>query len=165
MKKILTLLTVFACVILSSCSSGTDAKGVAEKLEKGETLTEQDYKVMIEYCGDYAKKAQTYFDILNSEPNDSTEAAIKATDELANLNSSATYLDIFRKAIYAGDENELGSKNVELVKEYSNYEAFPLPAISDSSMLNPDVIGDVVEMPVDSSAVIASGDGEVVESN
>ena len=47
----------------------------------------------------------------------------------------------------------------------SKYEGFPLPEVSDSSMLNPDIVGDIVDMPADSSVVIADGDGELVKAN
>lgn len=166
MKKIMTMMAVALCFIMASCAgSATDPSAVASKIEKGQSLTEADYSSMIDYCADYAEKAQKYYDIINAEPNDSTEAAINATNELANLYSSAKYLDVFRKAIFAADSKELGEKNEEKVNEYAKYEAFPIPGVADSTMLNPDVIGDIVDMPADSSAVVAEGDGELVKAN
>lgn len=165
MKKIMTMMAVALCFIMSACSGSSNPEAVASKIEKGQALTEADYNTMIDYCGDYAEKAQKYFDIINAEPNDSTEAAINATNELANMYSSAKYLDVFRKAIFSADSKELGEKNEEKVNEFAKYEAFPIPGVSDSTMINPDVIGDIVDMPADSSTVIADGDGELVKAN
>ena len=168
MKKIMTMIVTLLCVIMASCGSkSVDPQVVADKLQKGEALTEADYSAMIDYCSDYAEHAQKYFDIINSEPNDSTEAAIKATDELATLYNGAKYLDSFRTALFNADASELGEKNAARIAELSKYEAFPISDVSDSSMLNPDVVGDIEQMPANpaDTVVIADGAGEAVESN
>ncbi|MDE6716770.1 MAG: hypothetical protein K2J70_01125, partial [Muribaculaceae bacterium] len=86
-----------------------------------------------------------------------------ATKSLANMITKAVYLDTFRNAIENATPEQLGKKNVEKVKDFSKLEAFPLPAVSDSILLNPDVVGDIEDMPAtDSNGVIANGDGEVV---
>lgn len=155
------------CVMMASCGGkGVDPQVVAQKIENGETLTHEDYASMIDYCGDYAVKAQKYFDIINAEPNDSTSEAIKASDELAGMYADAKYLDMFRTALTDADEQRLGAANSKKIAEYAKYEAFPIADISDTTMLNPDIVGDIEQMPAeDTAGVIATGDGEVVEAN
>lgn len=167
MKKLMTLMVALLCVMVASCGgNGVDPTVVAQKIEKGQSLTQADYASMINYCGDYAQKAQKYFDIINAEPNDSTSEAIKASDELAGMYADAKYLDIFRKALTDADEAQLGEANTKKIAEYSKYEAFPIADVSDSTMLNPDIVGDIEDMPAkDTAGVIATGDGEVVEAN
>lgn len=164
MKKIMTILTVFLSVILASCSgNGVDPKTVAEKISAGEPLTEADYSVMIDYCADYAQKAQPYFDITNSGVSTTSKEYASASESLADMMSKAVYLDTFRTAIENASPEALGKENVKKIEGFSKLEAFPLPALSDSVMLNPDVVGDIEEMPTtDTTGVIANGDGEVV---
>ncbi|MDE7413115.1 MAG: hypothetical protein K2N05_04905 [Muribaculaceae bacterium] len=165
MKKLMTILTAFLCVILSSCggSKAVDPKDVAEKLSAGEPLTEQDYTAMIDYCADYAQKAQPFFDVLNSGVDTTSKEYADATNSLADMESKAVYLDAFRNAIRNATPEQLGEENVRLIEKSSKLEAFPLPGVPDSTLMNPDVVGDIVDMPSsDSSGVIADGDGEVV---
>lgn len=165
MKKLITLAMALICIVLASCGGKeVDPKVVAEKIAAGQTLSPEDYSAMIDYCGDYARKAQKYFDIINAEPNDSTKEAIEASDELASMYADAKYLDVFRKALTDADEKQLGKANAEKIAVYSKYEAFPIADISDSTMLNPEIVGDIEEMPAtDSSGVISVGAGEVVK--
>ena len=166
MKKIMTfMMMAVVCLIMASCGSKTDPKAVADKIAAGEALTEADYTTMIDYCANYAEKAQPYFDVLNSGAATDSKEYADATNQLATMASEAVYLDIFRSAITAADAAQLGENNVKRVDELSKYEAFPIADVSDSGMLNPDVVGDIVDMPSnDSSNVIATGDGEVVEA-
>lgn len=166
MKKLLTIVAAMFCLVLASCGGGkaVDVASVAAKIAAGETLDKADYTAMIDYVGDYSKKAQAYYDIINKAPNDSTAEAVKATGELADLMSNATYLEPFRKALFAADAKELGEENVLKMKELSNYEAFPIPDVGDSTLMNPEQIGDVVEMPqTDTTGVVAAGDGVAVK--
>lgn len=167
MKKLLTFMMIaFVSIIMVSCgSSSTYPKEIAAKIAAGETLTEADYSAMIDYCSDYAKKAQPYFNIINSGASTDSKEYVDATNELASMMSNAVYLDTFRKALTDADPAQLGESNVKKLAEFSNLEAMPIGDISDSTMLNPDVVGDIEDMPSsDSSGVIATGDGEVVLS-
>lgn len=152
----------FVCIILASCSGKEDYKTVAEKIASGATLDQKDYSTMIDYCADYAEKAQPYFDIINS--NDETNKEyIDASGSLAEMASKAIYLDTFRQALFAANADELGEANVKRMDELSKYEAFPIADVSNQGMLNPDVVGDIEDMPAtDTGNVIATGDGEVV---
>ncbi|MBD5328287.1 MAG: hypothetical protein HDS03_00100 [Bacteroides sp.] len=166
MKKIMTMMMMaVVCLIMASCSgnSNSDPKAVADKIAAGETLTEADYTTMIDYCANYAEKAQPYFNTINSGAATDSKEYTDAVNELATMSSEAVYLDAFRKAITDADAAQLGEKNVRKVDELAKYEAFPIADVSDSAMMNPDVVGDIVDMPSnDSNGVIASGDGEVV---
>ena len=166
MKKLMTAVAAFFCLIMSSCGGGNavDVASVASRLASGETLTEADYTSMINYCEDYAKKAQGYYDVINAAPNDSTAEAIKATNSLADLMAGAKYLEPFRKALFAANAQELGSENARRMEELSKYEAFPIADVSDSTMMNPEQVGDVVETPnSDTTGVVAAGDGVAVK--
>ncbi len=164
MKILKTLCAALMCMAFASCSQNLPSpEQVAQKIDSNETLTEADYTTMIDYCGDYSKKAQEYFDLINAQPSDSTAEYTRASEELANLYSANPYIDIFRSAIYAANDSAIGAKNVAKVKEFEKYQAFPLPEGEGASLNQPGVVGDIVETPNnDSSAVIAAGIGEEV---
>lgn len=165
MKSIKILLAGVLALMAGACSKSTPtAAEVAAKIEAHQTLTESDYSVMIDYCGDYAKNAQHYYDLINEQPSDSTAAYVRASSELAALRAANPYFDIFQTAIYAADDSRIGEKNVEKVNEYEKYQAFPLPDGSGPALEQPGVVGEVVDMPADSSAVIADPAAEVVQT-
>lgn len=166
MKTLKTFIVALISVVLVSCSgSAPTAEQVAQKIDSKETLSEADYSTMIEYCGEYAKKAQKYYDIINAQANDSTSEYSRAAQDLVTLKSEHPYVDMFRTAIYAADDSQIGEKNVKLVKEYEKYQAFPLPEGSGEDLNQPGVVGDIEEMPAsDTSGVISEGAGEVVDS-
>ena len=152
-------------LVMSACSNGnlTPAE-VAAKIDSHEPLTEADYSVMIDYCGDYAKNAQKYYDVINAQPNDSTAEYSDAANDLASLRASSPYIDIFRTAIYAANDDQIGAENVKKVNEYQKYEAFPLPDGSGESLNIPGEVGVIEDMPnSDTTGVIADPDGIVVD--
>ncbi|MDE6297966.1 MAG: hypothetical protein K2L89_08970 [Muribaculaceae bacterium] len=164
MKKVLTMMMMaVVCLIMTSCKTDADYKSVADKISAGESLTESDYSVMIDYCADYAEKAQPYFDVINSGADPSSKEYADATNALADMSANAVYLDTFRNAIFSATADQLGESNVKKLDSLSKYEAMPIGDVSDSAMLNPDVVGDIEDMPAtDTGNVIANGDGEVV---
>ncbi|MDE6408983.1 MAG: hypothetical protein K2K81_01880 [Muribaculaceae bacterium] len=164
MKKLMTfMMMAVMCLIMASCGSKNDPKAVADKIAAGEPLTEADYSAMIDYCADYAQKAQPYFNILNSGVDTTSKEYADATNELATMATDAVYLDAFRNALFSANAQQLGEKNVKKMEEFSSLEAFPISDISNTGMMNPNVVGDIEEMPAsDTSNVIATGDGEVV---
>ncbi len=142
------------------------ADEVAKKIDNKEVLTQEDYTAILDYCADYSKKAQVYFDQINNQPNDSTAEYIRATDEMASLYADYQYLDMFRTVIYNIPMSSLDEKNKAKVDEFAKYQAFPLPDGAGAAMVNPDVVGDIVDMPAsDTGNVIATGDGEAVDVN
>lgn len=152
-------------LLMSACSNGnlTPAE-VAAKIDSHEPLTESDYSVMIDYCGDYAKNAQKYYDVINAQPNDSTAEYSDAANDLASLRAASPYIDMFRTAIYAANDDQIGAENVKKVNEYQKYEAFPLPDGSGESLNIPDEVGVIEDMPnTDTTGVIADPDGIVVD--
>lgn len=164
MKKVITMVMMaVVCLIMTSCKTDADYKSIADKISAGEALTESDYSMIIDYCADYAEKAQPYFDTLNSGANTDSKAYIDATNALADMNAKAVYLDTFRNALYSATAEQLGESNVKKMDSLSKFEAMPIGDVSDSAMLNPDVVGDIEDMPAtDTGNVIANGDGEVV---
>lgn len=167
MKKVMTfMMMAVVCLIMASCSSKPDPKDVADKIAAGQTLTEADYSTIIDYCGSFAEKAQPYYNVVNSDTDTSSKEYIDAVNELASMWSNAVYLPTFSTVLRNADAKELGEKNVAKADELSKFLAFPIPNIPDSPMMNPDVVGDIVDMPSsDTSNVIATGDGEVVIDN
>lgn len=165
MKTLKTVCIALMCVAFAACtgSNPTPAE-VAAKIDSHETLSQKDYEVMIDYCGDYARDAQQYFNIINMQPSDSTAEYARAAQDLANLKADSPYLDMFRTAIYAATDEQIGEKNSKKVEEYQQYEAFPLPEGSGPDLAFPGEMGTIVEMPdTDTTAVIAAGDGVAVE--
>lgn len=145
-------------------SKAPSAEDVARKIDAKEVLTQADYSTMIDYCGEYAKKAQQYLDIINSQPDASSPESVKATSDMAALYAEYRYLDMFRSVIDNTEESILGESNVKKVEEYAKYEAFPLPDGAGASLLDTNVVGDIEDMPAsDTGSVIATGDGEVVD--
>lgn len=136
---------------------------VNAKIQDKEALTQADYTTMIDYCGEYAKKAQQYQNIINAEPNDSTPSSIDAQSALSTLYGEYPYLDQFSQVIYSSTNDEIGADNVKKVNEYAKYSAFPLPQGSGANLNQPGVVGDIEDMPQDSGEVIATGDGEAVD--
>lgn len=164
-KLILGCVAVFTMVSLAGCgNSNPTPEEVAKKIDNKETLTQADYSTIFDYCGDYAKKAQQYFDEINNQPNDSTAEYIRATSDMAALYADYPYLDMFRTVVYNLQSSALDEKNNAKVEEYAKYQAFPIPEGEGADLTNPDVVGDIVEMPEsDTSGVIAGGGGEAVD--
>lgn len=168
MKKLTTTLKTFAlfalATVMVSCGSKTPTpEEVASKIENGQELSQADYTAMLEYVGDYAEKAQDYYNTINIQPNDSTAEYIKASNDLANLYAKYPYLQTFRTCIANTDGSKFDNRNLELVNKYSNDEGFPLPVGEGTVMENPDVQGMIEQMPAtDSTGVIANGVGEAV---
>lgn len=158
------LFSILLAIFLAACSQKAPTpEEVAQKIDTKEVLTTADYTTMIDYCGEYAKKAQPYFDIVNAEQTDSTRAAIDATNALANLYGEYKYLDAFRGKIEQTDLTKLGADNEKKVMELAQYEGFPLPLGSAPALINKDEVGVIEEMPAtDSDGVIATGAGEAV---
>lgn len=162
MKKLLTLMVVAVGLLFAaSCGRNETAAQVAEKIAQGQTLTQDDYTVMIEYCGAYAKKAQIIQNTIDNLPADDPKA-VKATDEILALQESNQYLTPFFDVITKSTKEQLGDKNVILINDYAGYEWFLSP---DWAVIvtNPEVAGIVVDDQGTDTAVIATPTGTVVE--
>lgn len=164
-STIMKVMAAFAMIaVMTACGSKAPTpEEVNAKIEAGDQLSQADYTAILEYVGDYANKAQSYYDTINVV-NDSTEAYTKAADELAALYAKYPYLTTFRNCLQDAPAATFDNKNLELVNKYKNDEAFPLPVGVGASMLNPDVNGMIEDMPGnDSSKVISTGVGEAVK--
>ena len=158
------MLAVLILGCMTACSSKVpSAEEVATKINEGGNLSQSDYTVMLDYCGDYAKEAQKYYDIINAQPNDSTAESVKAADSLASLYAKYKYLDSFRQNLASVDVSALGTENEKKVSEFAKYQGFPLPEGEGADLQNPEVVGEIEQIPEDSSAVIATGVGEAVD--
>lgn len=166
MKTFKILCVAMLAVAMAACSGKTPTPAeVASRIDAHETLSEADYGVMIDYCGEYAKKVQQYFDIINAQPSDSTAEYSRAAQDMADIKAASPYLDMFRSAIYSVDSSKLGAKNLKKVKEYEKYEAFPIPDGSGPDLTVPGEVGVIEEMPdTDTSGVISQGDGIAVDN-
>lgn len=169
MKNFTGIIKSFAAAVLligvASCGSKVpSADDVAAKISEGQELTQADYTAIIDYVGEYAGKAQEYFNIINAQPNDSTAEYIKASDDMAALYAKYPHLSAFRNALYNADMSQFDTANQELINKYANDPAFPLPAGEGDAIENPQVQGMIQDMPsTDSTPVISTGDGEAVD--
>lgn len=165
MKSLKIFLISALAVFAGACSKSEPTPAeVAAKIDAHQVLSESDYSVMIDYCGEYAKNAQRYFDLINEQPSDTTKEYVRAAEELASLRASNPYIDMFQTAIYGANNDQIGKENVAKVNQYSKYEAFPLPDGSGPELTNPGVVGEIVDMPADSGEVIADPAGEAVKA-
>lgn len=164
---VVAVLTLAAGLGLASCRKTPDASEVAKKIEAQETLTQSDYATVLEYCGEYARKAQAYFDVINAQSSDSTAEYIRAANDMARLSQEYPYLDTFRGVVYNMKADALDADNQKKVEEYARYQAFPLPEGDGADLTTPGVVGEIEDMPstgtTDSTGVIADGDGVLVD--
>ena len=162
MKNIGLLLLGVVALIWGACTkqSPTPAE-VAAKIDSHQVLTQTDYTVIIDYCGDYAKQVQQYFNLINEQLSDTTMDYIRASGEIANIRAANPYLDMFQTALYGADDAVIGKDNVKKVKEYQKYDAFPLPDGSGPALSIPGTKGEVVQVPTESSSVIAVPEVEI----
>lgn len=165
MKKIIGIMMLAAIsVIAVSCSNSREAEGVAEKIQKGERLTQGDYTAMIEYLGNYATEAQKYQDVIDYEPSGSA-AATEAAKKLSTLTGEKQYLTLFTHVLSQTTAAQVGADNVKLVDKYAGLIWFTAPSWATIDGASVGDAGDVVTMPDDSGTVIANSEEEVKMEN
>lgn len=161
--KTTRLFSIFAVVamLFAACSSD-NAKQVADKIAAGDKLTESDYGVMIDYCGDYATAAQKYQNRIDQLPDTSSEAT-KDVEELAALGDGYPYIDMFGSRIASATKEEIGSANVAKINKYAGLIWFQAPEWA-TAVDNRDVDGFIEDMPAQSpdSTVISTGEDVAV---
>lgn len=161
MKKFLSILVLaIVCLVPTACSHSDSPAQVAQKIAQGQTLTQDDYTVMINYCGHFAEEAQKLQDKIDNLPVDDPEA-VKATDQIASMQSSSEYLTPFYDALSKATQEQVGEKNVRLIDQYAGYMWFDAP---DWAVIvtDPDVAGIIVDDTADTTGVIAQPTGQVV---
>lgn len=160
--KIMKVFAALALVLLmGACGGGDKAGKVNEAIQSGAQLSEQDYSVMIDYCGEYAEKAQEMQDKINTLAPESQEA-VSLLGDLASLSGKYPYLKVFSDKISSATQAEVGEENVAKINKLAYLTWFASPEWADVAQ-NADVEGSIVDMPqADSAGVIAGGDGEAV---
>ncbi len=95
MKKFLTVfMSLFIVMAITSCGGNGGAKAVYDKIENGETLTTEDYNVMLDYgtdCLDELSKAL--------EDND--------LDKVKSIEDKFPYFETFMNEIQKADNNDI----------------------------------------------------------
>lgn len=157
MKKLsfILLVAILSIIGMTACNNTSEmekkASQVAEKIDKGEPLSETDYNVMIQYVGDFAEKAQPIDDSIINDVN--SEAAQKQLD---SLKQHYPLIEKFRTSIHNARVSDLGPENVTLINHYGTLLEFTLPA---GMSIEPvaGVAGMEVDTPDSSNGVIAGG--------
>lgn len=165
MKKIATLLIALVAIVgfgtLVSCSGKEEAAKVAEKIQSGETLSPEDYSVVINYLGKFAESAQPIqdqIDNLESTTGPQAEALQKQLNELKDKNS---YLALFNSTLEKASQSEVGADNVALVDKYAGYLWFTAPDWANIQT-DPEAAGIEMESPAqDTSGVVAGAVDEL----
>ena len=154
------MLAIAAVFVMASCNQADQAAEVAKKIQDGATLTQSEYKTVIEYLGKFAETAQPIQDQINNLPYGDPKAATfqKQLDELKEKNA---YLDLFNSELAKVPQATLGADNVALVNKFAGYEWFTAPDWA-TIQTDPQAAGLVEEMPtVDTSGVVAAGVDEM----
>lgn len=162
--KIVKVFSMLACMVmlLATGCAGTEttAEKVAAKIEKGEALTQDDYGVIIDYCGKYAEAAQQIQNQINAIPNMSQEATVD-TDKMAELTNSYKFLNVFSPILTAATQDQVGPEGVKKINGFVQYEWFPAPEWAVPTGDN--AVGEIVNTQNDTGNVVATGDGEAVD--
>ena len=126
MKTFRLFLLAAIIVIAAACSGSHGADAVADKLANGETLTQSDYTLLINYCGDYATKAQVIQDKIDNLAS-GDPAAKSLNEELTELSDKYPHTAEFFMALKSSTPEEVGSENMKKVDELSSLIWFNAP--------------------------------------
>ncbi len=121
------LLAMLVGVAATACNSASEADAVAKKIEQGETLSQSDYTVIIDYLGSFAEKAQPIQDNINNLPAEDPKAQ-PFVEQFDKLKSSYPLLAKFTSVLDKASAEEVGQDNVALVDKYAGYEWFTSPS-------------------------------------
>lgn len=127
MKTLKLFLLAVVAVVMASCSGGNAT--IASKISKGEALTQDEYTEMIDYCGDYAKQAQTIqdqIDNLSAEDSESPQLA-GLNSQLEELTKKFPELSVYSKAIKEATQEEVGEENVKKIDALAGLVWFDAP--------------------------------------
>lgn len=125
MKTLRLCLLAVVAVLMAACS-GAGANAVADKITKGEVLTQADYAILIDYCGKYAQEAQPIQDRIDNLPTDSPEIA-GLNAQLAELKDKFPHISVFFDTLNAATPKEVGSENVRKVDSLGRLIWFDTP--------------------------------------
>lgn len=126
MKKLTLLLIAAVGIFVAACSTSGEADRIAEKISRGDVLTQSDYAVLIDYCGEYAQKAQTIQDKIDNLPSD--DPSLKSLDDrLADVDAEYPHTPLFFKTLKGASQEEVGSENVKKIDRYASLIWFDAP--------------------------------------
>lgn len=126
MKKIsiFYLMAMLLTIGIVSCDeSAQKDQNIANKIEQKEALNEDDYSRIIEYVGEYAKKAQKYVDMQINDQNNA-----EATQGMDALKEEYPLVDTFRNCLKDTPASQLSPANLEKVGKYAGLIEFTAPA-------------------------------------
>lgn len=111
----------------SMALSPEQQQNVAERLEKGQPLTDMEFLGVIRYVGEFAQKAQPFVDQkINS--NAGSKEAKEADDSMKKLRAEYPYYAIYARCVENTPLDKLSKEDMELINSYANYEWFSTPA-------------------------------------
>lgn len=152
MKKILfSLMALIAAITVTSCGDNQNADQVAEKIQKGEQLTQDDYTTMIKYVGEYAEKMQPY--VVNGTGNE-------YETEMANLKAEYPYAVEFRDCLSKTPDAQMDEDNQKLIEQYAGYVEFTAPE-GTTIQTDPEAAGLEEAAPATEDGVVAGSVDEV----
>lgn len=155
MKKLKYLLLAAVAVVLAACGGNGAADQLAKKIASGESLTQSDYTEMINYCGDFASKAQVIQDKIDNLPTDSPEVTVLNT-ELDNLKTKFPLVNEFFGAIAKATPEQIGEDNVKKIDDLGTLTWFDAPSWATLTT-DPEAAGFIEEMPSsDTTGVVAA---------
>lgn len=157
----LTLMAMIMVGLVQACGNKEESAKVAEKIEKGESLSQGDYTVMIKYLGDFAEKVQPIQNQINDMSADNPEAAA-LTSKIDSLRSSLSYLSLFTDYVVKSSQKAIGEDNVAMVNKYAPLEWFTAPDWATVTA-DPGVAGMVLQTPdsTGDTAVVAGAVDEL----
>lgn len=157
MKKLSLFLLGVVALVMAACSGGAGAQALSDKIAKGDVLTQADYTTLIDYCGDFAKKAQVIQDKIDNL--DSNNPAVEGLQsQLDGLKEKFPLLKEFQKVLKNSTPEEVGSENVKKIDELSSLIWFDAPDWAQTvapGKVGAGLIEDVAPAEADSSIIAA----------
>lgn len=151
----LAIVAILGMGFMASCGDSSEAKKVAEKITSGETLSQADYTVAIDYLGKFAEKAQPIQDEINNLSATDPKAG-ELQNQLDALRGKFPLLATFNGALSKASQSEVGADNVALVDKYAGYEWFTAPDWATIET-DPEAAGIELQSPADDSTGVVAG--------
>lgn len=101
-------------------------QNVAERIEKGQPLTDKEFLGVIRYVGEFAQKAAP-FDGEEDYDNAGSKGAKEAAESIEKLKAEYPYYDIYAKYVENTPLDKLSKEDMELINAYAYYQSFNAP--------------------------------------
>lgn len=106
-----------AIVALAACSSA-DAKAVAEKIDKGEKLTQADYTVATDYCMSMINDMKPLLEkAIEAQKTGDTAKAEELEAEGKEIEEKYPYAEKFMQVIMTASKDDMGEDNYNKFQE------------------------------------------------